>query len=104
MVGDTGNIVTFEFSPRHAEKLVHELAEDTGRVVWEEHVKTRMAERDITAAQILRTLRRGRVVDGPKKDQYGDWRCKLRKRVAGRRVHVVVAIRGKEKLFVVTTY
>jgi hypothetical protein len=46
-------------------------------------------------------LRKGEGISGPTKDQYGDWRIKVRRYVAGRRVQVVVAV--KEKEFTVVT-
>ena len=51
--------------------------------------------------QALEVLRKGRPVSGPALDEYGDWRIKLTRKVAGRRVQVVVAV--KEKHLVVVT-
>jgi len=57
------------------------------------HLRARMAERGVTMRQILETVRKGEGISGPTKDVYGDWRIKLRRLVAGRRVQVVVAVR-----------
>ncbi len=51
--------------------------------------------------QILEVLRHGRAVSDPAADRYGEWRIKLKRRVAGRRVQVVVAV--KEDHIVVVT-
>jgi len=54
--------------------------------------------------QVLTTLREGRVVSDPVRDEFGDWRCAVRKRCAGQRVTVIIAIQGRERLIGVTTY
>ena len=51
--------------------------------------------------QVLEVLREGIGVDGPTLDEYGDFRIKLRRKVAGRRIQVVVAV--KETHFVAVT-
>lgn len=59
------------------------------------HFKERLAERSISMRQVLEVLKHGNVIDGPKLDRYGDWRLKLQRKVAGRRVQVVVAVEGE---------
>lgn len=49
-------------------------------------------ERDITMRQVISTIEKGELIDGPKKDKYGDWRIKLKRFVAGRKVQVVLAL------------
>ena len=41
---------------------------------------------------VLEVLRTGQIVGSPKQDTYGDWRLEMRRKVAGQRVHVVVAV------------
>ena len=41
---------------------------------------------------VLEVLRKGRSFGPPQLDDNGDWRLKMRRRVAGRRVEVVVAV------------
>ena len=41
---------------------------------------------------VLEVLRGGRPVGAPELDGYGDWRIKMRRKVAGKRFHVVVAV------------
>lgn len=84
------------------ESRVHELAKDSAKIaLGHPHFQQRLAERGITMRQVLQTLREGSVIDGPKKDEWGDWRVKLQRRVAGRRVQVVVAVKD-DRLDVVT--
>lgn len=41
---------------------------------------------------ILEVLRRGQPVGAPEMGEYGDRRIKMRRKVAGRRIHVVAAV------------
>lgn len=98
-------IVPFGMARAHAERLIRSLSTDSRNLVIEPYFSMRMRERSITMTQVLITLREGHVNPGPKQDEYGEWRCRLRKRVAGRGVHVVVAISGdRKRLSLVTTY
>lgn len=105
----TANILPFRH-PKHrrpsADELVQRvralLAQDTDNVRFDNpHVKTRMAQRVLVMRQVIEACRLGECVSGPTLDDYGDWRIKLRRVVAGRRVQVVVAV--KEDHFVVVT-
>jgi hypothetical protein len=58
----------------------------------EPHLRQRMQQRGISMRQMLEVLAEGEAIDGPRLDQYGDWRIKLARKVAGRRVQVVVAV------------
>lgn len=53
--------------------------------------------------QVIQTLSEGSINQGPTLDEFGDWRCRVKKRVAGRLVRVVVAIQSGE-LLIVTTF
>lgn len=76
---------------------VHALARDTENIGFlHPHLQERMAQRGKTMRDILETVRKGEGVSGPVKDGYGDWRIRLRRFVAGRRVQVVVAVREKD--------
>lgn len=75
---------------------VRELAIDTSNLSFDApHFQKRMSERGITMRQVLSTIRKGELVDGPKKDDHGDWRIKIRRRVAGRKTQVVLVVRQK---------
>lgn len=64
-----------------------------GKISFDQpHYKERLVERDITMRQVISTIEKGEIIDGPKKDQYGDWRIKLKRFVAGRKVQVVLAL------------
>jgi hypothetical protein len=56
------------------------------------HLKTRMRERNITMRQMLEVIRTGEANQDPQLDDWGDWRIRLVRKVAGRRVQVVVAV------------
>lgn len=82
--------------------VVKWLALDSNNIYWEHpHVKLRMDQRSIHMRQVLETLRQGIGIHGPTLDKYGDWRIKMLRLVAGRRIQVVVAV--KKSHFVVVT-
>ncbi|HEX9647835.1 MAG TPA: DUF4258 domain-containing protein [Alphaproteobacteria bacterium] len=81
---------------------MRELIKDSTNIRYNhDHIKMRFNQRNIIMRHVLDTLRYGRVISGPTLDKYGDWRIKLTRRVAGRRVQVVVAI--KEDHVVIVT-
>lgn len=65
------------------------------------HFREQLFGRDLNMRQVLETVRKGCPVGVPTLDQWGDWRIKLRRKVAGRRVQVVVVV--KEDHFVAVT-
>lgn len=78
------------------ESKVHRLAQNTANLMFDHpHFQKRLVQRKLTMRQVLETLRQGGIVGIPVKDQWGDWRVKLRRKVAGRRVQVVVAVKEK---------
>jgi hypothetical protein len=60
----------------------------------EPHFQQQLVERGLNMRQVLETVRKGCPVGTPTLDQWGDWRIKLRRKVAGRRVQVVVALKA----------
>ena len=81
---------------------VHRLAANSENMeLPSPHLRLRMAQRGVVMRQILETLLHGEGISGPTLDVYGDWRIKLRRMVAGRRVQVVVAV--KQRSFSVVT-
>lgn len=56
------------------------------------HFRERLQDRDITMRQVLSTLQKGKIVDGPKRDVHNDFRVKMKRYVAGRKIQVVVAL------------
>ena len=87
-----------------AESLIRELAEDSANIIIVPHCSEAMRERDVTMRHLLLTLREGHVVGRPSIDEYGDWRCQLKKRCSGRRVTVIAGIHDRRELYVITTY
>ena len=77
------------------EERVHALAQgDTQNILMlRSSFKEAMAECGVDMRAILVVLRKGRCVQEPWPDQYGDWRVMMRRKVADRRVDVEVAIR-----------
>lgn len=87
-------IDAFEKDAAWYESRVRSLALDSSNLRFDyPHFQTRLAERNVTMRQVLEVLRKGCVIDGPVTDKWGDTRVKLRRKVAGRRVQVVVAVK-----------
>ena len=71
-----------------------ELSKDTQNIGFlDPHIRLRMDQRGVGMRLVLETLRKGEGVSGPTKDKYGDWRIKMRRYVAGRRIQIVLAVR-----------
>ena len=58
----------------------------------EPHFRQRMRERGIAMRLVLEVLKSGRSVGRPELDELGDWRIHMRRKVAGQRVNVIVAV------------
>ena len=73
---------------------VRALAAAESENVWMDspHFQRRMVQRGIDMRSVLEVLRKGRPFGSPQLDENGDWRLKMRRRVAERRVEVVVAV------------
>ena len=67
------------------------------------HVQERLQTRRISMRQVLDALENATTFTGPKLDKYGDWRIKLIKKSAGRRVQVVVAVPLQGEYFTLVT-
>lgn len=81
---------------------IRELAADTLNLRFDHpHTKERLSGRTVSIRLALEVIRLGEPVRGPTLDKWGDWRLKLRRMVAGRRVQVVVAVK-EDHLVVVT--
>jgi Domain of unknown function (DUF4258) len=80
---------------------VRALAVDTANLHWDSpYVQLRMGQRGLPMRLVLETIRKGEGVSGPTLDPWGDWRIKLKKTVAGRRVQVVVAVKATHLVIV----
>ena len=86
-----------------AEEVIHHLAR-AGKVSWEIGFSLKLIERDFSMRQVMETLKGGSINQGPEKDEYGDWRCRVKRRVAGRLVRVVVAINDESLLILISVH
>ena len=86
-----------------AEELIHRLARE-GKVSWEADFTRKLLQREFSMRQVLETLKGGSINQGPNKDEYGDWRCRVKRRVAGKLVRVVVAINDESLLILVSVH
>ena len=68
------------------------LADSLNVRMGEPHFKQRMRERGIDMRLVMEVLKSGRGVGRPEQDEFGDWRIRMRRKVAGQRVNVVVAV------------
>ncbi len=97
------NVVPMELPHIAAQELIRRLARD-GKFVQEPVFVTKMRERDFTMRQVLDTLTGGTINQGPAKDEYGEWRCRIRRRVSGRLVRVVVGIHDLRLLYLISVH
>jgi hypothetical protein len=81
-------------------ELIRKLVAE-GRFVLEPKAKMNLRDRDFTDRQVLIE---GSITQGPTRDECNDWRCRLRKRAAGRLVRVVVAIHDMNFLYVISVH
>jgi len=73
---------------------VQRLATDTLNVRMDHpHLQQQMVRRGLSMVHVLETMRKGRPTHAPTLDKYGDWRIKIERLVAGKRVQVVVAVK-----------
>lgn len=84
-----------------AEAAIHRLAKENkfvmaGVVETDDAVMSefelKMLVRGFDMRQVLETIKEGVINQGPALDQYSEWRCRVKRRVAGRLVRVVVAL------------
>lgn len=99
----TSEVVPFGLPRPVAEATIHRLARE-GRFIIEPDCKVKMEVRDFSMRQVLETMKEGSVNQGPTRDEYGDWRCRIRRRVSGRLVRVVVAIHEMREMYVISVH
>ena len=99
----SARILAFGLPRPIAEELIHRLARED-KYVPEPVFARKMIERGFTMRQVMETLKEGVINQGPRQDEYGDWRCRIKRRVAGRCVHVVVAIHDMRILYLVSVH
>jgi hypothetical protein len=96
-------IVTIGLPRPVAEEMIHRLASE-GRFYWDLDFKQKLDVREFTMRQVIEALKSGAINQGPIKDEYGDWRCRIKRRVAGRLVRVVAAINEESFLILISVY
>jgi len=99
----TGVVVPFGLSRSVAQELIRKLRAE-GAFSLEPKARMNVSERKFTMRQVLTTLAEGTINQGPTRDECNDWRCRLKKRVAGRLVHVVIAIHDMRFLYVISVH
>jgi hypothetical protein len=100
----TAKGVPFECAPsaEFLGKRLKELCKDSDRIVFDHpHFQAQLKARGLSMRHALETAREWTTIEEPKKDKWGDWRVKVHRLVAGRRVQLVVAYKGDH--FVVVT-
>jgi hypothetical protein len=98
----TANVVPFLSRPL-AEDLIHRLARED-RFVLEPACIAKMHSRSFDDREVMTVLTEGSINQGPLRDECGDYRCRMRKRVAGRLIRVVVAIHAMNFLYVISVH
>lgn len=94
-------LVNRDFAQQAIRRLVSE-----GKFAVERHAREAMSdpERNVPMRLVLETLKGGTIDQGPHRDATGDWRCRMRRRCAGKYVRVVVALSDHDYMYVVTVY
>jgi hypothetical protein len=98
-----GEVIQLGLPRPVAENLIHRLAK-AGEYVEEPAFQRKLRQRDFTIRQAMDTLTGGSVNQDPWKDSCGDWRCRVKRRVSGRLVRVVVAIHDMRILYLVSVH
>lgn len=56
------------------------------------HLQNSILKRGVSMRQVLEVIRNGAPINDPQLDRYGDWKLTLSRKVAGKRVQVIVAV------------
>jgi hypothetical protein len=99
----TADIVPFGLPRPVAQELIHRLASE-GQFTREPEFIRKQNEREFSMRQVLETIKLGSINQGPTLDECGDWRCRVKKRVAGRLVRIVLAIHSMNYLYLVSVH
>lgn len=87
----------FPLTENSARKIINDLAENyTNRIRWSRYVKKRMAERGVTARQIITLLKSKRSIfrEGPYEVPNGDWKFNLKGMAAGTVIELTIALKN----------
>jgi hypothetical protein len=103
MIGMPLNVVPFELPRPVAIELIRRLARE-GLFVQEPEFRRKLRDRGFTIRQVMDVLYGGSINQGPWKDDYGDWRFRLKRRSSGRLVRVALAIHDMRILYLISVY
>jgi hypothetical protein len=59
------NVILWELDRPRAQKILRDVAADSGRVIFSDHAKRKMADRKVSDIRVLRRLRNGEITEGP---------------------------------------
>jgi len=99
------NVVNLDLTPVKAMQVIAEIVKDTSNVIITDHAQEKMIERGITAVQILKCLKNGRIIEGPYRETRGNWKMNINCFSAGEPLTVVVVLdnQGNGNLTIVIT-
>jgi hypothetical protein len=99
----TPNATAYRLTPARAEALIRQIAQESANVIFGDHTRARILEREITDIDMFRVLRTGGIVGAPEPAERGEWKCKMVQRArGGREIGVVAIILRDKKLFIKT--
>ena len=91
-------------SPPQVQRLIHEVAVDSGRVVFTQHARIRMRQRRVSRGLVLDVLRQGRLSRLPEPNaRFGSLECRIEQYTAGRQIAVIAALRNDNPEVLVIT-
>lgn len=103
----TDNVIKLDLSPQSAKKILQEVAKTSSRVLFTRHAERRMKQRNITRLQVIKSLQRGLIIEGPVRDVKGNWNLTIQAITSGDEINVVAAIDSDSEgnyIIVITTY
>ena len=105
MIGmsDDHHLIPMRLTAAVAEKRIREIAEKSENVIFGNHARERMKEREIFDVDVLRVLRQGHIEEAPELTERNEWKCKSTLKIRGTRTAgVVTIILHNGKLFIKT--
>jgi hypothetical protein len=94
----------FPLSRPKAAAILRQAAQAEDRVAFTIHAVRQMRRRHITRLQVFNCLARGRIVEGPAPDVYGNWTCRVEGFAAGQTIGVAAAIIPPDEVVIITVF
>jgi len=88
----TRSVTPFRMRAERAQRIIREIAADTGKVIIGDHARERMELREISDIEVYRLLQTGHVMEEPTQTERKEWKCKVTKRLKGNREAGVVTV------------